>query len=89
MAETLRIPNSSHELVLEVVRTLPISPVYSNIVFFAHGVRFPENKFDKTTYLAECKERGIIPFSRINYTAEKDGSFLVNRDEVAEIPIDY
>lgn len=51
---------SRDELNTEILRTLPVSPIYA-------GLFFSESSVSEKDYEKECTERGIIPYSRIGF----------------------
>ncbi|PIN93187.1 hypothetical protein COU56_03820 [Candidatus Pacearchaeota archaeon CG10_big_fil_rev_8_21_14_0_10_31_9] len=63
-----RIDNVSRELLLEAVRTVPITPKYSEIVLAADGILSPQGKSEsELKYIAECRDHGVMPFSNLRF----------------------
>lgn len=78
-SERLTLQNVPYELFLEVMSSVPIEPKYADVIFLAHGI-FPPSDIDnkeKTRYLNECREKGIVPFTTLEFGYnEKKGLFL-------------
>ncbi len=66
---TRTIQNPSHELFLEMIRTLPLEPEYSSICLYADGIPYPKDnvKDSRKDYLKECRDRKIIPYTHLNF----------------------
>ncbi|MDP3027243.1 MAG: hypothetical protein Q8N63_06040 [Nanoarchaeota archaeon] len=78
------IKNTSQELAVEALRTLPIIPSYGFFKFFANGIQEPEwsriekeELADKNRYTSECSKAKVIPFSRIKFEYDWDKKIFV------------
>ena len=64
----LKIANTSPELFLEAVRTLPVEPEYSDLDFLAYGISISSNE----EYFAECRRRNVMPARvELEYSSSK------------------
>lgn len=58
--------DTSQELFLDVLKTIPTEVQYAEVSFLADGI--PEARFidsNEDEYLKECQSKGVIPFSRV------------------------
>jgi hypothetical protein len=63
----MKIKNPSQKLLEGVIKTLPILPQFVNITMTSEGVYLPSRTAKEEeirSYLSECAEKRIIPFSR-------------------------
>jgi len=64
----LKIANTSPELFLEAVMTLPVEPRYADFNFLAYGLSMSVNE----EYLEECRRRNVMPARvELEYSSNK------------------
>lgn len=66
-SKTLEIevkPELANELSIEIIKSLPIPPFYSELGFSRPGLQIPEmdDEDGLKRYLSECDQKGLVPF---------------------------
>lgn len=77
--ETLNLQNVPYELFLEVMDSVPIEPQYADVSFLAHGILPPryQNDEDRGRYLDVCKQKGVIPFTNLEFEYDRNSQLFV------------
>ena len=78
----MKIEQCSQELVTEAVKTIPVSPRYSKVFMNAEGVsHFYGRSEGSHDYLAECKEKNVIPFSLMKFEYDLNSGLFVPKSD--------
>ncbi|HLD88888.1 MAG TPA: hypothetical protein VI894_01645 [Candidatus Nanoarchaeia archaeon] len=74
-----------------VIQTLPIEPVYAEILMRAYGIGIPELREpdSESRYLSECEKNGVTPFSEIKLTYDaKRRTFILSYPDGKNAAVD-
>jgi len=82
--EELKIAPLTNHLFIEAFSTIPVPPNYFEAVLNYRGVEITKQQDEN--YLKECREKGIIPFSKLQLYFNREGLAVPTLEFVCEEP---